>query len=172
MRPRHPTGSPAPAAPRPHTRPPRPAATPAQVLLMLPAGTDVEGVRASLREAGFPLVAAVELASGEEPGELLVFATGLGKSLEGFKETLWAVDEFAGVRVRDPHPGPLRRELLAELGRVGPATVTDLRTFALTETVYRAADATRVLQTLLNSGLAAREPELGRLGGDVTISPL
>ena len=158
---------------------------PAEALLVLPAGavTDVDAYRAGLRTAGFPLVAAVELATSERAGDLLVFATGLGKSLEGFKETLWAVDQFAGVRYRDPgdperhlidisltpHPGPLRRELLGHLASAGEATVTELRTFALTETVYRAADATRVLQTLLNSGAVTRRPKQGRLGGDVVI---
>jgi hypothetical protein len=161
---------------------------PAEALLVLAPGvvTDVDGYRAELRAAGFPLAAAVELATGDAPGELLVFATGLGKSLEGFKETLWAVDEFAGVRYRDPgdperhlidislspHPGPLRRELLGHLAAVGEATVTELRTYALTETVYRAADATRVLQTLLHSGAIGRRPEQGRLGGDVVITPV
>jgi hypothetical protein len=47
--------------------------------------------------------------------------------------------------------------------------VTELRTFALTETVYRAADATRVLQTLLTAGSVTRRPQSGRLGGDVVI---
>jgi hypothetical protein len=174
------------APPAPDTVAALAAGKPAEILLVLPAGavTDVDGYRAELREAGFPLVAAVELATGEEPGELLVFATTQGKSLEGFKETLWAVDEFAGVRYRDPgdperhlidislspHPGPLRRELLGHLASVGEATVTELRTYALTETVYRAADATRVLQTLLSSGVVSRRPEQGRLGGDVVIS--
>jgi hypothetical protein len=159
---------------------------PAEVLLVLAPGavTDVEAYRADLRAAGFPLVTAVELATGEEPGALLVYATGLGKNLEAFKETLWAVDEFAGVRYRDPgdperhlidisltpHPGPLRRELLGHLAAVREATVTELRTYALTDTIYRAADATRVVQTLLGSGAVSRRPEGGRLGGDVLIS--
>jgi hypothetical protein len=174
------------------SRPPSPdtiaalaAGKPAEVLIALAPGavTDVDAYRWSLREAGFPLVAAVELAAGDEPGELLVLATTQGKSLEAFKETLWAVDEFAGVRYRDPgdpeqhlidisltpHPGPLRRELLAHLASVGAATVTELRTFALTETVYRAADATQVLQKLVSSGAVTRSPSAGRLGGDVEI---
>jgi hypothetical protein len=162
------------------------AGRPAEVLLVLAPGAvaDLVGFRAELRETGFPLVAAVELATGEEAGELLVFATTLGKSLESFKETLWAVDEYAGVRYRDPgdperhlidislspHPGPLKRELLAHLAATGPATVTDLRTFALTETVYRAADATRVLHTLIGAGAVTRRPQDGRLGGDVVIA--
>ncbi|GIF16893.1 hypothetical protein [Actinoplanes teichomyceticus] len=157
------------------------AGRPAEALLVLAPGTPVGPYRA----AGFPLVTAAELATGEEPGQVLVFATGSGRSLEGFKEALWAVDEFAGVRLRDPadperhlidislrpHPGPLRREILAYLAEVGAATVSDLRTFTLTETVYRAADATRVLHLMLDAGVVAREPEHGRLGGDVLIRP-
>jgi hypothetical protein len=159
---------------------------PAEVLLVLAADAvpDVDGYRADLRTAGFPLAAAVELVDGSGTGELMVYATGLGKSLEAFKETLWAADEFAGVRYRDPgdperhlidislnpHPGPLRRRLLQHLGAVGAATVTELRTYALTETVYRAADATRVVQGLIAAGSVAREPEHGRLGGDVVIT--
>ncbi|WP_203727841.1 hypothetical protein [Paractinoplanes durhamensis] len=154
------------------------AGKPAEVLLVLPPGTALEPYR-----AGWPLFSSVELATGDEPGELLAYGTTSGKSLEGFKEALWAVDEFAGVRYRDPgdpdrhlidisltpHPGPLKRELLAHLGRVGSATVTDLRTFALTDTVYRAADATRVLHTLVDAGAVTRQPPAGRLGGDVVI---
>jgi hypothetical protein len=146
----------------------------------------VERYRVALHEVGFPLTAAVELVAADDAaGELVVLATTSGKSLEGFKEAMWAVDEYAGVRYRDPgdpeehlidisltpHPGPLRRELLAHLAAVGSCTVTELRTFALTETVYRAADATGVIGALVTSGAVTREPEHGRLGGDVTIAP-
>jgi hypothetical protein len=157
---------------------------PAELLLTLPlaSAAEVEQWRATLRDAGFPLAAAVELVD-DDGAELMIFATGLGRSLEAFKETLWAVDEFAGVRYRDPgdpdghlmdvslnpHPGPLRREMLRHLA-TGPATVAELRTFALTETVYRAADANRVIQSLITAGAVRREPEHGRLGGDVRIS--
>ncbi|MBW6439424.1 hypothetical protein KZ829_37440 [Actinoplanes hulinensis] len=155
------------------------AGKPAEVLLALPPGSPVDPYRG----LGFPLVTAAELATGPEPGEVVAFATTSAKSLESFKEALWAVDEFAGVRLRDPadperhlidialrpDPGPLRRELLAHLGEVGRATVTELRTFALTETVYRAADATRVLHSMIDAGTVTREPAHGRLGGDVVI---
>ena len=155
------------------------AGKPAEVMLVLPPGSKADSFR-----TGWPLFTQVELAVSDEPGELLVFGATAGKSLEGFKEALWSVDEFAGVRYRDPgdpdrhlidisltpHPGPLRREILAFLGRVGSASVTDLRTFALTETVYRAADATRVLHTLVDAGTVTREPSSGRLGGDVVIT--
>jgi hypothetical protein len=161
------------------------AGKPAEAVIVVPGdGFASDDYRAELRAAGFPLVAAVELAAGEEAGPVLVFATQSGKNLESFKDLLWAVDEYAGVRYRDPgdperhlidislnpHPGPLRRELLAHLAGVGEATVTELRTFALTETVYRAADATRVLQALLAAGSVTRRPEQGRLGGDVVIA--
>ncbi|GAA0798747.1 hypothetical protein [Spirilliplanes yamanashiensis] len=143
----------------------------------------VEAYRSALDAIGFPLAAAVELVAGDE-AQLAVFATTSGKSLEAFKDALWAVDEFAGVRYRDPgdpdghlidislnpHPGPLRRELVAHLEQAGERTVTQLRTFALTDTVYRAADVTRVLSTLVTSGAVRRDPEHGRLGGDVVIS--
>ena len=163
--------------PRPRARPPAPA-TVAALAAGKPAEasagaaapgavTDVDAYRA--RAARRRLPAGRGGGTGRPasaPGELLVFATTSGKSLEAFKDTLWAVDEYAGVRYRDPgdperhlidisltpHPGPLRRELLGHLAEVGEATVTELRTFALTETVYRAADATRVLHALLTPG--------------------
>src|SRR5438552_3196598 len=69
-----------------------------------------------------------------------------------------------------PHPGPLRRELLAHLGSVGSASVVDLRHFTLTETVFRASDTVRVLSALLSAGAVTREPERGRLSGDVQIT--
>ena len=167
-------------------RPPEPATVaaltsgkPAEVLLIL-----APGAPAGVYRDEWPLFTEVELATGEEPGQLLAFGTTSGKSLESFKEALWAVDEFAGVRYRDPgdpdrhlidisltpHPGPLRREIMAHLERVGSATVTELRTFALTETIYRAADATRVVHALVDAGTVSRTPSQGRLGGDVVIS--
>ncbi len=154
---------------------------PAEALLVLPPG-DWTGRREALLAAGFTLTAGVELVEAEEV-RLLAFATSSAKSLEAFKNSLWAVDEYAGVRYRDPrdpeghlldislqpHPGPLRRELLAHLDAVGECSVTDLRRFTLTDTVYRAADATQALTSLLTAGGITREPEHGRLGGDVLI---
>ncbi|MDG4786259.1 hypothetical protein O7626_10020 [Micromonospora sp. WMMD1102] len=160
------------------------AGRPAELLLVLDpqvwSGTDH---RHRLTEAGLPLVTEVELVA-EAGTEVLVFGTAAGKRLDAFKNALWAVDEYAGVRYRDPgdpaghlldisldpHPGPLRRELLARLASVGAASVTELRQFTAERTVYRAADANRVLSTLLSAGLVRREPESGRLAGDVTIT--
>lgn len=154
---------------------------PAEVLLAGPAGSTV---RDPLTVAGFPLVTEVELVPADgSPGQLLAFATSSDKSLEAFKETLWAVDADAGVRYRDPadpqgrlldisldpDPGPLRRELLAELTHSGSRTVTELRRYTLTDTVYRTADTVRALTALLGSRMITRDPESGRLSGDVVI---
>ncbi|MFC3505340.1 hypothetical protein ACFOOK_30875 [Micromonospora krabiensis] len=154
---------------------------PAEVLLRLPGGS----ARAALGGAGFPLTTEVELVPADGLPVTLAFGTGSDRSLEAVKEALWAVDEFAGVRYRDPadpagrlldialdpEPGPLRRELLAELARSGPRTVTELRRYTLTSTVYRSTDAVRALTGLLNAGAVTRDPAHGRLGGDVVVSP-
>ena len=159
------------------------AGRPAELLLLTAAGTWPE-CRATLRTAGFPLTAGVELvdATGTEE-RLLAFATSHDKSLEAFKNAMWAVDEYAGVRFRDPadpdghlldislkpHPGPLRRALLAHLADTGGCTVTELRRYTLTDTVYRSSDTTSALTSLLTAGAVTRDPPAGRLGGDVRI---
>lgn len=161
------------------------AGRPAELLLAMGLrAAMVVDQRTVLSAAGFPLLTQVELVDREGASELVVFATSLGKNLEAFKDALWAVDEYAGVRYRDPrdpeghlldislapHPGPLRRELLAHLASAGPRSVTDLRRFTLTETVYRAADTMRALASLLTAGQVTREPAHGRLGGEVLIT--
>lgn len=151
-------------------------ARPAEVLLVSGTG--------QTPDPPFPLATRVELVDNGS-GRLVTFGTTAGKSLEAFKNALWAVDEYAGVRYRDPrdpeghlldislkpHPGPLRRELLAQLRTGGACTVTDLRHFTLTDTVYRSADAVRVITALLQAGAVTRDPERGRLSGDVVIAP-
>ncbi|MDP9795368.1 hypothetical protein J2S43_003880 [Catenuloplanes nepalensis] len=140
--------------------------------------------RAGLRDAGFALDAAVELVDGDGRALLVCLGTPSAKSLEAFKNELWAVDEYAGVRLRDPHdpdgglldisltpnPAPLRRELLDHLAARGPRTVTELKHFTMTDTVYRPADTVRALHGLLDSATVTRDPEHGRLGGDVVIA--
>ncbi len=164
--------------------PPDPAGAgrPLEVLLAASAGGWATH-RNGLRDAGCPLTAGVELVDGAG-SRLLAFGTGSARNLEAYKDCLWAVDEYAGVRYRDPgdpdghlmdislrpHPGPLRRELLAHLATAGECSVTELRHFTLTETVYRASDTVRVLGALLTAGTVTRTPEPGRLSGDVVIS--
>lgn len=136
------------------------AGRPAEVVLVLPAGGTVDVYRE------FPLVSAVRMVSGE----VVACATTSARSLEDFKESLWAACEVAGLDLPGATDDALRSEILAHLGKSGPATVTELRTFALTGTVHRAADATRVLHAMIDAGEVTREPADGRLGGDVVIS--
>lgn len=154
------------------------AGRPGELLMITTQGA--EGVR----DAGFSLHAAVELVAEDGASLLLSLGTPSAKSLEAFKSELWAVDEFAGVRLRDPKdpegrllditlspdPGPLRRELLDHLDEVGACTVTELKHFTMTDTVYRPGDTVRALHGLLDSGAVRRDPEHGRLGGDVVIA--
>jgi hypothetical protein len=139
--------------------------------------------RSTLRAAGFTAVAHVELVDDAGADQALLFGTGSVKHLAAFKEAMWAVDEYAGVRYRDPqdaertaldislnpHVGPLKRALLAQL-RQGSRSVSELRDYTLTETIYRVADASRVLTALLGAGTAARTPDHGRLTAETVIS--
>ncbi|MEU1887615.1 hypothetical protein [Micromonospora sp. WMMD987] len=152
---------------------------PAEVLLTAAPTTTL---RPALAAAGFPLVAEVELVPVDgSPARLVAFGSGLDKSLEAFKEALWTAASAGTVRYRDPAgglhaavvpppAGPLADELLAELSRRGPRTVTELRRHALTATAYRAVDAGGALTALLDTGAVTRDPAHGRLGGDVLIS--
>ena len=156
------------------------AGKPSEMFLVTTAG-GWDARRAALHKEGFALTAGVDLVTQDDERRIAL-ATNSAKSLEAFKNELWAVDEYAGVRYRDPrdpeghlmdislqpNPGALRRELLNRLSE-GPATVTELKRFALTDTIYRSADATRAIQALLHAGNASRSPETGKLGGDVTI---
>jgi hypothetical protein len=122
--------------------------------------------------------------SDDQSGRCLVgFATGRANSLDAFKNALWAVDEYAGVRYRDPndpngrlqdislapHPGPLRRALLDRLTSIGPQTVTQLRHYTLTDTIYRSSDATRVISSLRHTGAVTSGSAHGRLSGDAVV---
>jgi hypothetical protein len=157
------------------------AGKPPEILLLTEAGTHRE-VGETLRTTGFDLISSVELVADGEV-RLLVFATRSAKSLEVFKDELWQLDEYAGVSIRDPHdpdaqlldialtpqPGPLRRQILAYLTENGERTVTEVRRFALTETVYRVSDATHVLTALVSGGALTRHPSGGRLAGDTVV---
>jgi len=141
---------------------------------------------ALLVKAGLALVSRVELVDRAGEAELLMFATASEKSLERFKDELWALDEYAGIRLRDPRDesgtlldisvqpqlGPLRRALAAHVTETGGTTLADLRRWAVHETIYRAGDATRAVQALVAAGTLAREPAGGRLSPDTTIKPL
>jgi hypothetical protein len=148
-----------------------------EVLLTLPAAEQVTEYRGRLRAVGLACAVTVELVADDGRVQLLVFATADSKHLAIFKNELWAVDEFAGIRYRDPRDAegtlvdislspqllPLRRVLLAELARRGSCTVAELQRHALLETIYRSADAVGALTSAASAGAVTREPEKGRL---------
>ena len=130
------------------------------------------------------LACRVELVDASGQAELMTFATASEKSLERFKEELWALDEYAGIQFRDPadvqgelsdisavaHLGPLRRMMLRHLTGAGNGlSVADLRTWTLHETVFRASDATRAVQALLSANTVTRDPPNGRISADTVI---
>jgi hypothetical protein len=157
------------------------AGKPGEILMCTAPGGWIDR-RKTLRDNGFTLTAGVELVEDGQ-ARLLAFATTSAKHMEAYKDALWAVDEYAGVRYRDPtdpsghavdislhpNPGPLRRELLAHLSSAGERTVTELRHFTMTETIFRASDAMRAITALVSSGAVTRTPPGGRLSGDVVI---
>jgi hypothetical protein len=157
-----------------------------EFLLALPpaTGDEVTGYRGRLREAGLPYAVTVELAAKDGRARLLLFATKDIKHLATFKNELWSADEFAGIRYRDPHDAertlvdislspplkPLREALLAELSSRGSCTVADLQQHTLLETIYRAADAMKVMTSAAAAGTVAREPAKGRLSPKTVVS--
>jgi len=157
-----------------------------EVLLTLPPATaeQVTAYRTWLREAGLAQAATVELADDDGHARLLVFATADNKHLATFKNELWAADEFAGIRYRDPRDAehtlvnislnppllPLRRALLDELARRGSCTVADLQQHTLRETIYRPADAVAVLTSAVSAGTITREPPKGRMSPRTIVS--
>ena len=136
-----------------------------EVVLALPAVK--QDHRGRLRELGLACTVAVELVADDGRAQLLVFATADSRHLATFKNELWAVDEFAGIRYRDPGDTertlvdisltpqliPLRRALLAELARRGSCTVADLQQHTLLETIYRPADAVGALISAVSAGV-------------------
>jgi hypothetical protein len=148
-----------------------------EVLLTLPSAERVAEYRGWLGAVGLVCTVAVELVADDGQAQLSVFATGDDKRLATFKNELWAADEFAGIRYRDPRDTehsavdisltpqllPLRRVLLAEVARRGRATVAELQRHTLLETIYRPADAVGAVTSAVSAGALAREPDKGRL---------
>lgn len=159
------------------------AGRPVEQIAVLPAGDWIRQ-RDTLHANGFALTTGIDFLAADGDACLVSLATDRANSLDAFKNALWSVDEYAGVRYRDPtdpdgrlqdislepHPGPLRRALLRHLDATGPQTVTQLRHFALTETIYRASDATRVISALRHAGAVTSDGPHGRLSGDVVVA--
>jgi hypothetical protein len=146
----------------------------------------VSTYRNSLGKAGLGLAAHVELVDSSGEAELLLFGTTSDKALEKFKDELWAIDEYAGIRYRDPRDqehtlldislqpnvGPLRRALAEHIAHTGESTMATLRTWAVRETTYRATDAMKAVQALVSAGVVERSPTAGRLSPDTVIRPV
>jgi len=138
----------------------------------------------AMRDAGLSHLARVELVDASGAAETLVFGTRSEKALETFKSALWALDEYAGIRYRDPSDGghtlldislqpnlrPLRRMLAGHLRSGGQAALSELRTWALHETIYRPEDATRAVQAMVTAREAERTPSTGRLSPTTLIA--
>ncbi|ROO59165.1 hypothetical protein EDC02_0953 [Micromonospora sp. Llam0] len=160
-------------------------------LLVVGAASSAE-LHPALTAAGFPLVSVVELVPAGAAGQVdggtsypVAFATGSGKRIEAFKEALWEVGPAGwGLRTADdpqatavagqePDHGlaALQDRLYAHLIECGSRTVAELRSFTVTGTVHRAADANRALAGLLAADQVRRRPADGRLAGDVEITP-
>jgi hypothetical protein len=121
--------------------------------------------------------ATVELVGRDGGAETLSFGASDERALGVFKDELWALDEYAGIRYRDPGDpegtlldislrpqlGPLRRLLSAQLGDE-PVTFAQLRDWAVAHTIFRADDVTRAVTDLCHSGSVERTPAGGRLG--------
>ncbi len=123
----------------------------------------------------------VDLVAADGTVESLAFGAAAENSLERFKDALWALDEYAGIQLRDPaddelldisadaHLGPLRRILLRRLESTDGVSLADLRGWTLHETVFRGSDTTRAVQALLAAGQVSRDPPSGRLSTDTVI---
>lgn len=175
------------------------AVRPGEVLLTAPGGTGWDA-RTVLHAAGFPLVTQIDLATrptgprfdgryGTHPPavgdveQVIAFGTGSDRSLSALKDALWSAPTATDLCYRDPR-GQLREMseggdeqmlasgLLHQLRQRGPATVTELRRFTLTDTPWRAADTRGALDLMLDAGVVTRDPAVGRLGGDVVIAPV
>lgn len=145
--------------------------------------------RSVLRDAGFSFILTFELVNTRGQSLFLVFGTTHVRGLQKMKEAMWEVDPVHGVQYRDPaDPGqqlldieiepatrPLQRELLKYLHERPDhaASVSDLRRFALYETVYKESQVKPVLDDLVIQEIAVGDGRDNgvRLGGSVQLTP-
>ncbi len=144
--------------------------------------------RRVLVDAGFLYVLTFELVRTGGHSLFLIFGTTHVRGLQKMKEAMWEVDPVFGVQYRDPaDPNqqlldiepepvtePLRRELLQSLRRSPDhaASVSELRRFALYETVYKESQVKPVLDRMVDKGLVLGDAPDGhaRLGGKVRLT--
>ena len=144
--------------------------------------------RRVLVDSGFAFVLTFELVNTRGHSLFLIFGTTHVRGLQKMKEAMWEVDPISGVQYRDPaDPNqqlldielepitePLRRELLQYLATAPEhaSTVSDLRRFALYQTVYKESQVKPVLDRMVERGLAVGDGPDGqvRLGGTVRLA--
>jgi len=125
--------------------------------------------RATLAEAGFRYLLDFELIDARGGSLYLVFGTNHSRGVEKMKDSLWEVDPVFGVGFRDPrdegqetlfeltdpHLAPLTRLLhrRISLAAADGVRVSELRDFALYETVFRPQHVIRALEPLRQRSL-------------------
>jgi three-Cys-motif partner protein len=143
----------------------------------------VTSYRQALVRAGFEYTLVFELVDESGHPLFLVFGTCSPKGLKVMKDAMWKVDPIEGVRYRDPRDpsqellefdfeptiGGLRRMIEEKLRTDGPASVEQLRHFALVETVHRPEHVPPVLKQMLEQGRLERTPAAGQLSKEVVV---
>lgn len=135
-----------------------------------------------IQDVGFGHVLDFELIDTRGQSLYLVFATTHERGLEKMKEAMWEVDDVSGVGYRDPRdPGqqilqielepntnPLRRLIIDHLRGLphGRASVSDLRSFALFRTVYKAGQVMPILRDMIDRGDLVSDKPGQRFGYD------
>jgi three-Cys-motif partner protein len=141
--------------------------------------------RETVKAAGFTHILDFELVDDSGHSLYLVFGTTHERGVQKMKEAMWEVDIVHGMGYRDPrdpaqqtleiqvepHTAPLRRLLLAHLATKpgNRATLRDLRTYTLYETVFKESQARQVVLDLLQEGKLVQADDHGRLQFDSTV---
>lgn len=147
----------------------------------------VERYRRTLAHAGLDKVAGFKLINRWGMPFWLLHATRHPLGIRKMKDAMWRVDPITGYVFRDPrdpgqltlgletwlpHLEPLRIRVMEYLKDQGRMPVSDVRSFALYETVYKESHANEVLKSLIGEGRVGREPATGRLANDVEVWPI
>ena len=138
----------------------------------------LERYRETVRNAGFDFVLDFELIDVRGQALYLVYGTKHEKGLRKMKEAMWEVDVVRGAGYRDPRDpsqetldiqfepstAPLRRLIARYLEAADghAATVTQLRRFALYETVYKESQVKPVVGEMLEAGTLVKVDRVGQ----------
>ena len=119
--------------------------------------------RDQLRSAGFSHTLTFEMVDEGGHSLFLIFGTSNERGVEKMKDALWIADRVGGARYRDPRDPaqmtfsidapdftPLRRRFVDHLLKAGSEDLEVLARQTLEETIYRKADAKRIIDELVN----------------------